>query len=317
MKKSKTILSLAAVALSLGLTGCAHECEATCYGIGTTTKTDDGMVVAKIDVKVNKGKFTSLSIDETYTPSLWARVTDADAATLGNDYFVEVDGIKYAKYISVNGLIWEAAEREDDDAYASYNEPVRYFASTSDKDSTYDLIRHLAVQDASTYKLGSIAKIYYEDVNTDNIKIVKSVTKDQETKNIISFEFSDVVKPQFPEGKKYRSQRDSAWKSSIDALTRFFVGKAFNYKSRVENDDMDRFDTLRATNGTWEYNHKLTTIDPSVTGDALNQAVADANANGWETITGCETSAINANEMEFLFNNLNQAFASIEYESIA
>lgn len=313
MKHKKTLLSMALLFSSaFSMTGCAKEVETSCYGVNTYYQSEAyGDTIFKIDVKVKSGKFTSATIEETYSPNVWARVSDTDLATLGEGNYLTVENgttgnIYFAQYIKVNNIIWTGVLRNDD--YAStHHEYVRYYASTDSTNSQYDLWTYLSTKDASTYKLGDFCNTYFNDVQNDNIKILKkSGTSDAPTET--------EIKPYFPSTGKLRS--DASWKSSTTALCKYLEGKKFNYTDRVSDDDFEKYDTTKIKSGTWYFNPTLSNYGSSV--EIPVDTVKELNGDDyWEEITDCKSSDISAGLFDVYMNAFNQAFASVEYDSLA
>lgn len=314
MKKSKLFLTLALLAPTFSMTSCAKELTATYYGVDKGANTGYGDTICKIDVKVFDGKISSASIEETYSPNLWARVSDTDATTLGADAVLSVTNsnttIKFAKYISINDVVWTGTVRDNSSEAAYWNrgEYVRYYQATSegkepsDDNATYDLMgRYCTLTDAGTYKLGENSKAYYNAVVDGKIKIYKSATE------------ASTVSPYFIESKKIRSEVSTStnWNRAINALSTYFAGKQLNYSSRVTY-KLTGYDTIKAIDGVWNYNAEICNYDSE--DKALKNLVGDDH---YKKIDGCNSSDISYDSMDTIFYGTNQAFASVEYDSIS
>ena len=90
------------------------------------------------------------------------------------------------------------------------------------------------------------------------------------------------------------------------------VGRPLNFKDRVSDSDLDNHDTLQINDdGVWQYNQTLANVKAED-----DRAIQNALANNWETITGCKAADVNQISLETYLSGMNQAFASVEYESI-
>lgn len=319
MKNKKKLLSMALMFASvLPMTGCAKEMKATCYGLNKYLHSEAyGDTIFKADVAVKNGKFTSVSIEETYTPNVWARVSAADATTLGEGNYLKTKDsndteIYFAKYIYVNGQNWTGVLRDDEDSKykpALHHEYVRYYASSDSNSAEYDFLYYLETTDSGQYKLGDFCNTYFTDVMNDNIKILKNTS----TTDTAVLEDS-TVKPSFPTGGKLRSVNDETWKKSADALCAYLVGKNFNFVERVTDADLDTHNTIKADGVIWYYNQKLSKLgddQPAKTVKAIEE-----NDSNWEAITGCTVTAIAYDSMVCYLDGIDQAYASVEYDSI-
>lgn len=315
MRNNKKTLSMFLLAVSaFSMTGCAKEMKVDAYGINTGWKNEYyGDSVFKTSSAVKSGKFVSASLEETYTPNVWARISKDDFSKVGEDYLTVKDvklesgesgTLYFAKYIEINGTVWTGTVREEKDTYLSHYEYVRYAASENTESADNDLLRYLAVKDASTYKLGDNVKAYYNAVIDGNIKILKKTGDDK-------YEDSTIT-PYFPNGKKLKSENVEVWKTSAKSLCNYFIGKGLNYKEKVEDPDLEAHYTLKLDDGTWYYNPELCNIN-----NEKQKEVDAAEDKGWEEIKGCKRDGINSIEMDLYFYTFNQAFASVEYDSLS
>ena len=311
MKKiTKFMSSLALIGSALSMAGCAKTVEAVAYGVDKVAS-NYGIMIYKADVTVNNGKITGASLEETYSPNVWARITAEQAETIDSVSTKDFNGdqIYFAKYIYVNGMNWKADV--DSETYNYLNEYVVYSAiGASSEDAASDLIRYLSVSDSGQYKLGTFANTYFDDVMNGNIKILKNTSKDKD--NLVLTDSG--IAPSFPNGKK-KSENTSCvgWVNSSKALCTYLTGKSLNYKDRVADSNLDNHDTLQVNDdGVWQYNPTLASV--TAEDDA---AIAAAEANSWETITGCNAVDIKQMSLESYLYGFNQAFASVEYQSIA
>ncbi len=319
MKNKNKLLSAALMFASvLPMTACAKEMKATCYGLNEYLHSEAyGDTIYKADVAVKDGKFTSVSIEETYSPNVWAKLDEASKTTLGEGNYLSVENssgqtLYYAKYIYVNGINWTGVARDEEDSKfkpSIHHEYVRYYASTDDNSAEYDFMYYLKTTDSDQYKLGSFCNTYFNDVKDGNIKILKNAGAGD------AMDLKDSgITPSFPNGKKSRSENDATWKASADALCKYLVGKNFNFVEQLEDDDLDKHKTLKADGGVWYYNP---TLSQMATGSKASAATAaEENDNNWQEITDCKTSAIGYDSLVGYLSGINQAYASVEYDSI-
>ena len=319
MKKKGIGMLLVLLPVLISLQGCAKNMEASCYGI---SKVDSplGLRLSRAEVNVYDGSMTSVSIEETYSPSCWARLSEEDATKLGKDNVLQVedclnqDGsrstVYFAKYIQVMGDTWYGSVRTDseDDSFYRYNEYVQYSSLTNIDETATDLLRYLSVKDSTTYQLGSRVKSYFEDVLSGNNLIMRS--KEGTDKKAV-LEKTD-VSPFYPSGKVKRSEGDSVWKQSVDALSSYLKGKKMNYRERVSDDDLDNYDTLKCKERTWYYNPQLASYDGQ-----SKKTLESVSEKGYEKIDGCTLDGIDAVSLNSYFESVNKAFASVEYQSIS
>ena len=324
MKKNNKFLAMALMASTLfSMTSCAHEVEVTAGAFDSYCRNSTyGDTVAKIDVKVNNGKFTYLSIEETYTPNVWARLADkATAESLGEGNYVRIDTtdfggsdiVYYAKYIEIDGRTWIGTARTSEDVCdpTDHYEYIKYVASdAADSDSSTDLLSHVQAKDVAVYDLKTYAVNYFDAVTNDKIKILKNTGSDGSA----SYSEAENVKPTFPDGKKLKSENKtfSAWKTSVDALCKFFVGKNINYSMNVKDKDDKNHQTIKLDGGKYYYNTTMSNERPTTTNDYSKYD------NTWDEITDCTAPGIKSYlELNVYLEAINQAFASCEYESIA
>lgn len=317
MKKiTKFMSSLALIGSTLSMVGCAHTVDAVAYGVDKVAS-NCGIMIYKADVSVNNGKITAASLEETYSPNVWARLTEEQSKTIDSvsTYDKDNNKIYFAKYIYVNGMNWVASVKGNvvEDYTSRYNEYVAYAAVGAASDSAAaDLIRYLSVSDSSQYKLGAYANTYFNDVMNGNIKILDNTSESEKEEEAVLVESN--IAPTFPDGKKKKSENANfaGWTSSTQALCSFLVGRPLNFKDRVSDSDLDNHDTLQVNDdGVWQYNQTLANVKAED-----DRAIQNALANNWETITGCKAADVNQISLETYLSGMNQAFASVEYESI-
>lgn len=310
--------------MALSLTGCAKEVSTSFYGLNKYTRDCEiGDTVCKIDVSVNNGAITKASIEETYTPNVWARVSSSDLDRLETVKVTLDEGETryYAKYIQIDNQVWVGSVRKEGSSFAPdvHHEYVTYSVrGASDEDANSDFLRYLSVQDTTAYKLGEEVNAYYNAVMNDKIKLLddkNDVADDAEDPN---YDFVDSgVKPSFPDGKKLRSENErfSSWKSSVDALCKFMIGRHMNYAISAKDDFDDTYDTLKAIDGEWAFNPSLLQAGTKDSDELAKIQDDDAN---WEKIEGCKVDDIKSSDaLDVYFNGINEAYASLEYESIA
>jgi hypothetical protein len=328
--KNKLLTAALVFASVLPMTSCAKTLDATCYGLNSYFRSKVyGDTIFKADVTVNNGKIQSASIEETYSPNVWARVSEDDAKNkLGEDNYLEVtdatleDGTKgtlyYAKYINVNGQDWTGIVREEDDESKNYrvnvhHENIRYYTSDDSTDAGFDLLTYLNTSDSGTYKLGGFANTYFNDVNNGNIKILKDTSTDETEP--VKLEDSGIA-PYFPSDKKLRNENSTyaSWKTSTEKFCEYLKGKALNFKEYVKDEDEEKHYTLKDDDGVWYYNP---TLSNSASEDPDTLTKIEKDQNNWEVITDCKKTDISNDELIAYFSAFNQAFASVEYDSIA
>ena len=322
MKKTRILLPLVLGLSALNLQSCAKTLEVKNYAI-STTKNQYGVQFAQIDLKVTNGAISSISIDETYSPTTWARLSDADATSLGEDNVLSVNNVtledgskgtlKFAKYISVCGMNWVGQVRDEDNKfYKSYYDYIQYsYVDCADMDNSADsdlVERYLVVKDTST-QFSDRAGTYYTDVTSGNNKILKNTG----TAEAVKLEETSVT-PYYPNGNKVRSTNESEWKASIDALCTYLVGKKINYKDVVQDDDIENHYSLVAEDGVWTYCNGLGDFKSDTVPTAAE--VKEVIDNGTDTITGCKATVISDTSINAYFSAINIAFASVEYNSI-
>lgn len=308
MKKNKLLLPLTAIVFSLPLASCAKTCESYRYALNTGRKGAEGITIGNAQIKVHAGKVESLSYEEIYSPTIWARVDESQKDSIDtisiqhtkSDSTTET--LYYAKYIETCGLKWIASERTSSDTYYEYNEYVTYSAvGSTSAQSTSDLIRYLATEDSTTYKLGETVKLYYEEVTGNKVKFLKNTGSEEN----LNLQEQSAVTPKT--SNVLRSANDAEWKKSIDALCTYFVGKAINYSATITVDG-SALSVLKNDGGTWSYSYESTISTP--------ETASEFNAN-FEKIEGCLVSQINKDEMAVILNDFDIAFASVEYDSLA
>lgn len=316
MKKiTKFMSSLALIGSTLSMVGCAHTVDAVVYGVDKVAS-NCGIMIYKADVSVNNGKITAASLEETYSPNVWARLTEEQSKTIDSvsTYDKNNNKVYFAKYIYVNGMNWVASVEEDDvRSYVKFNEYVVYSAiGATGNSSSSDLMRYLAVSDSSQYKLGAYANTYFNDVMNGNIKILDNTSESKKEEEAVLVESN--IAPTFPDGKKKKTENANfaGWTSSTQALCSFLVGRPLNFKDRVSDSNLDNHDTLQVNDdGVWQYNQTLANVKAED-----DKAIQNALANNWETITGCKAADVKQTSLETYLSGMNQAFASVEYESI-
>lgn len=325
MKKLNRFLSASLfLSLALPLTGCAKEVETSFYGLNSFMRDRlYGDTVCKIDVSVYGGEISKVSIDETFTPNVWARVSEEDSTKLETIKYApdDEDPIYFAKYIKIDGQTWIGQLRDPEvDSYPSvHHEYVRYYLQgSSQDDATYDFLRYLSVPDSDTYKLGKEPNAYFNAVSDGKIALLDDVNDNAFDAEKPNYDFKESqVKPFFPENRKMISQLDrfADWKSSIDGLTAFLKGKKIDYSLSAKDKFDDNYDTLKLIDETWAYNASLFKANGSDS-DTLKRIQDDAN--NWEIIENCTSAGIrNEDALDVYMNGVNEAFASLEYSSLA
>lgn len=318
MKKTKVLLPLTLSLLSMNLTSCAKTLETKNYSI-SDVKSMYGYKFAQVDVTVTDGVIDKVTIDETYSPCTWARLSETDAATLGEDNLLSVknvtleDGtegtLKFAKYIQMCGDTWVGSIREDiEGKYYKACEYIQYSSMTSSDEAATDLLRYLNVSDTDTYQFASRVGKYYTDVMNGDIKILKA--KDPKAEKVECEATS--ITPYFPNGKKNRSDNEPEWKTSIDALCAYFAGKKLNYKDEIRDKKNNRYDSFKIKDGEWTYSPGL--ADYAGLAAKTVKAYADDTSN-YEKIEGCKSAVIDITSLGGYFKAANNAFASLEYTS--
>lgn len=313
MKKTKVFLPLTLSLLSLNLTSCAKTLNVKNYSL-SAVKSQYGYRFAEVDVAVNDGVIESVSLEETYSPCTWARLSAEAVASLGEENVVPVEGVtledgntvtlNFAKYIQVCGDVWVGKERDKNDTYYSNCEYIQYSSTTSSDEVATDLMRYLNVKDSGTYQFASRVGKYYSDVVNSEIKIMKS--KDDKTYEATS------ITPYFPNEKCKRSENDSDWKSSIDALCTYLKGKKLNFNKEIRDKKSNRYDSLKIKDGEWTFNPTLV----NYAGSSKKEVEAQAkDENNYEKIEGCKSSVIDLTSLNGYFEAINNAFASVEYQS--
>jgi len=318
-EKNKLLLISVISLLSLDMTGCANQVFATSAYSYERSVTHTGDYVIKNDIKVQNGKITSCSIDETYLPSTWARVSEADkdkteviAVDGAYDYDGTIKTIYFAKYIKVGDLYWIGNARDSEDVSYNRGEYVTYtYQKVQDSESDYtDINRYLNTADSGVYKLGSRYAWYYDCVQKGNIKIAKEtsgikVTADTTTYPSLSFVFEDTtITPYFPTTEKVRSSdiTQANWLSSTQAFQTYVVGKKLNYSFNLTDENKDSHTSIKNADGIWNYNP--------------GYAEGTFSDDNWEPITGCSSSVISLTTIMAYFSTSNIAFASLEYDSL-
>lgn len=320
---NKRIGLLGLIPLLLSLVGCKKTRSATCYIQDIGTKTAEGYYAIKTDVTVTGGVIDSVSFHETYSANRWARVSKEDiskvetievpASYLGED---ATESIHLAKHIFVNGRNWTGTLRDSDEepGFVNKGEFVCYKADNcdNDQDSRRDLQVYLNVIDADHYKLGSFTNTYYQDVRNDRIKILKEESRTKDESGAESYTYSDSsVSPYFPNGEKDRRKQasEAGFVSSVTALENFLKGKKLNYHDRITDANLDFHDTIKGTDGIWQYNPSYAFTD------FTDSAKAEEAEKKWETITDCKIADRPRDTLNSLMDSANRAFASVEFSS--
>lgn len=312
------------MAMALSLTGCAKEVSTSFYGLNSMTRDSEiGDTICKIDVSVNNGVITKASIEETYTPNVWARVSSSDLDKLETIKVTldEGDPIYYAKYIQIDNQVWIGSLRDENSSFAPriHHEYVTYSVKgASSEDANSDFLRYLSVQDTTAYKLGTEVNAYYNAVMNDKIKLLDDKNNVADDAENPVFDFVDSgVKPSFPNGKKLRSENERfvSWKGSVDALSKFVIGRHMDYSLSAKDAFDNSYYTLKAFDGEWAFNPSL--LQAGTTDSDELAKIQDDDAN-WEKIQGCKVDDIkNSFALDVYFSGINEAYASLEYESIA
>lgn len=315
----KKILSLCILPFLLPLTSCAKEVTGTCYYQDVSTTFAYGNLYLKTDVRAYNDTVKTVNIDATYSPSVWARISEKDATALGEGNYFSVenaplfDGTKgtvyYPTYIQIGNTYYQGHARTKDETayYASAGEVALYSVpKASDESDTSDLTRYFNTTPTDTYKLNARIESYYSDVTSGKIKIVK--------KNGDSYVSSSLT-PAFPNNSPLLSASPNLYPYFATALKNFktFVeGKAINYAESFKDNrkkGSSRHRLLKNQSGSWYYNDWQMSIDWE------NKDLVKDVDNHWVD-TGISSSDFCEADTVAFFTTANNAFASVEYASV-
>ena len=305
IKKMNTFLSLVAVSSVFSLSSCNKVYESTAYGINQSS-IHNQIFVSKVTTRVKKGRIVSSDIEEVYTPSYWAKVSNADKDKLDViEVSVNSQTINYAKYIQVGNQIWIGALRDSSDKLYNLGEYIKYsLPNSQEKPLEGDLITYITPRAASS-DLGSSAQAYYDAYKNENIKLLKLSGENNYT--------DSMVLPAFTDGKIVKgSSRYTSYYEAIDKIDQYFSNKQLNYKASNGGRK-----TIVAKSGTWCYNPSLANIDeddPTLLDELAEKAFN--NDELWEKIEGATASAIALESVQNIFACVNKNFVALEYKSV-
>ena len=318
MKKKQ--LSLLLLPFLLPLTSCAKEVDASCYYQDVTTSFAYGNLYFKTDVTAYNDKVRKVEADATYSPSLWARISDSDATTLGQDNSFSVDNVtlldgttgmvNFAKYIQIGDTVYKGHARSEDEQayYASAGEVAVYSVPNASTDSdTSDLARYFNTTPTDTYKLNTRIESYYNNVTSGKIKILK---KDGDNYSATSLE------PSFPNKSPLvsvsASRVFSYFNGGITAFKTYVEGKPINFVDSFKDNrkkGSGRHSTLKSQDGNWYYNSWQISIDWE------DESLRNDVNNHWED-TGISAAGFTQEDVVTLFTSTNNAFTAVEYASV-
>lgn len=204
--------AVAVVALVGSVASCSSEQTLTAYGIV------HGEYVGEATVVVNGDEIVSVVIDEAFLPSAWAATKDSTDAT---NVFTLTAGeatSQWAKYVSIDGVVWTAAE---------YTKEER----TTDKVSTRAALavkytRSGEAQHLLNYlRSDANAKAYYQAIKDD-----KFFASDVNGNKLSNFTSSNTYGKFKSEGKYWAQSATVAlgWKGNIEALQAAMVANGFD-----------------------------------------------------------------------------------------
>lgn len=300
MKRKNLILSSLAL-FTLLLTSCSST--STSRVCATESGSGAGDYILSCEVTLNKGVISGISLDETFSTMSWANVSSEKAEVLDavskKDYTGETKNMTYAKYIRIGDYKFEGSLRDEEEEkkFIRRGEYVKYTCTSEtirDEDPLADLVNYIAVATTGIYNYGNNAKRYYDAIVDGDFAVLDS--KNGNDVEGLSYDF--------PDGKILRSEYDSKWKASIDALINYFVGKKINFSQYVNGANSTQYQTLKAgSNGNWLYNP-----------DYIN---GDYSGDGFEEITDCKTSVITSQDsLAKYLEAINIAYAASEYDSM-
>lgn len=246
---NKKYFGLILLMMLLCLIGCKSndtdmpkEKEASAYGIVNKA------YVGKATVKIKNDKIVDVTYDEAFLPQSWANVnyTLEEEKELPDDlvnYVKDEESSYYAKYISINDIIFTGTIRENDLVLDN----TTYIAQTINyaSDKIPDLFAYLYNSDAN-------CQWYFDAVKNGKVFIC-----DKDGKKIDTYESLNTYGWLKSEGKYWNASEDSplGWKGNIDAMVDYLKDKA------LTNLDSSKF--VKDTDGEEKdgYNYKYWTID--------------------------------------------------------
>lgn len=334
-KKNSTIL-LFAVCSGLLLSGCSSTQTSNAYGLDTYSNYGLCDFVYHERLVLSKGNVIEMTLDETYSPAMWARVNpdEIQGATIEtisvNDVKLPEGGtgtVTYAKHIKIGNYTLTGTLRDPDaeDTYYARGEPVAYnFDSSAFK--VKDLVAFLDNgADVSTYRLGTNSDWYYNAVMDgeiyclgttaaaggssssagDSSSAITSTSGSEEISSAPSATYDAMYTPYFPSGEKLFTAipGNAILKAAFKTLCDFFVGlKQFDYVTSESDSDKNKHLSLKIDSGTGHYFFN--------TGYA-HKIFSDDN---WVD-TGVSTTDITFMTMDLLFTSASYAYAYQEYNS--
>lgn len=305
MKKINLLFSLTLLSSLSSLTSCNKTMSATYYGMDQGKKF---VMVSKIDTTVSKGVMTSNSIEETYTPIVWAELSTSDKDKIDTtNYLTYTSGSTskyYAKYIKIGTKVWEGKLRDangdyqNDGKFIDIGEYVRYsLLGASDDNSDSDLMRYLATRASNN------SKDYYEAVVNDNIQILK---KDGD--NYVD----STIKPSFPDDKFISTNsKYTDYYKALTSITTFFNGRKINYRQTIPMGESNKT-SFKFTDGVLYYNDSLTAY---VGNDEKLEEIYNSD-DLWMEIEGATGRLLNNNSVNNVLDSINRNFASVEYQTV-
>lgn len=326
MKKRNFFKSILLGALGLlTLTGCGGQTvEATCYFFENGQQLF-GDFASKMQMSVTKGVIDSLTIESTFSPSMWAQVdpaekTDAEIETIdvtNSDLFEGT--LHIAKYISFgtgdNSFACTGTLRDPDgdESALYYRGDYVHYDITAIGGKKVDLkVSELksylnTTEEDNNHKLGSSIKKYYDAVEAKDVHVLGHA-KDAADKTVNDIDYT----PHFPEGKVHRTELASFadWKTSTEAFETYLAGKKLDYIDKVIFTGKSYYSLKHETkSGFYQYNPYYAT--KGLTKDDLPEAETH-----WEVITGCKFKDVLDTAMSQYFVSANTAFAYVEYDSV-
>lgn len=315
-KKIIAMLALLAPATMSSLSSCGSTKDATTYMVNTENK---NYYVSKFDISVTKGVIKSCKVEQTYTPSVWAQVSADNISKFTEDELLTVklsstDTLTYAKYIQIGGVTWVGTLRDQTSETKYYNhaEYVRYSipnASTDNADS--DLIRYISTSIGND-AVGVNAQVYYDAVASNDIKLLK-VSGDTYTDSSVA--------PVFPNNSYSLTSNETLndYTAAMSKLAEFFIDKKLNFTFNIqpEDDSVESYKSIRTSDlidgkRYYQYNPKI--VDAKATAALCAQYYEDDSL--WITIEGVEFQVVYLDSVKAVFESINKAFISVEYDSI-
>jgi hypothetical protein len=329
MKRNQRNFAVLLTGLTLVLvSGCSSTQTADCYSLDKGTLYGDYILHA--NMTLSQGDITACSLEETYSPCVWARVdpnekSDSTIETLEVDDAYLFDGtqgkVYFAKYIQIGDFTLTGSLRSEDDDYDApllgRGEYVKYtIDSISDGSTTpNDLYKYLAVSDTDTYKLGSRYNWYFNAVKDGNIhawgQAKTSEESSEASEDASSSEEPSLVRDvdytlAFPGDSTTRNgySVNADWVSSVNGFLSFLVEiKQLNYVYKSTDSNNNDYKCLKVdtSDKTYLYNP-----------DYAQGIFSDDN---WERIEGCYSTAVALDSLKVYFDAMNRCYASEEYES--